>query len=307
MFDPTTPTPERTPLLPDVTQYLDKSVDDMPADLCERMRIRLAIIGWPLEDWVRAPSTKRKRAVELADEKAELRARWNEQEAEREAERIARGRFKLCEIALMVEATGEDKSSFLQKLQDAARKKLLAMYRPGEEGSLDYVVKDDNGAELGTIPVRDFHEEARWDEVNAWLEKHERHVRVRFIALPGAATSQAASRPERGAVPTVKRRELTDDQRQREPNLTAAASITTETPAQRQIRRLARFRALGADLQRVNADRWRLTGTRGALATLSREEKCAGRARHDAKDVRRELVMAVEAEIQKPGVDSGDS
>ncbi|MGU7816425.1 hypothetical protein [Burkholderia sp. AW49-1] len=69
-----------------------------------------------------------------------------------------------------------------------------------------------------------------------------------------------------------------------------------ETVEQRQIRRLARFRELGGKLNRVGAGQWRLDGRRGALATLSREEKQAGRARHDASDVRKELQKAAEAE-----------
>lgn len=72
-----------------------------------------------------------------------------------------------------------------------------------------------------------------------------------------------------------------------------------ETPEQRQKRRLTRFRALGADLQQVGGGQWRLTGRRGTLAALSREEKDAGHARHDERDVRNELVKAAEAEIRE--------
>ncbi|QCX50691.1 hypothetical protein [Ralstonia pseudosolanacearum] len=73
----------------------------------------------------------------------------------------------------------------------------------------------------------------------------------------------------------------------------------SETPEQRQVRRLARFRALGGNLEKVGGNQWRLAGRRGALADLSREEKTAGHARHDARDVRRELDRAASSEIRE--------
>ncbi|MFX1761904.1 hypothetical protein PWP93_04780 [Paraburkholderia sp. A1RI-2L] len=71
---------------------------------------------------------------------------------------------------------------------------------------------------------------------------------------------------------------------------------THETVEQRQMRRLVRFRELGGKLDKVGGGGWRLNGRRGALADLSREEKSAGRPRHDASDVRKELEKAVAAE-----------
>ncbi|MBU9443823.1 hypothetical protein KTE62_19110 [Burkholderia multivorans] len=73
----------------------------------------------------------------------------------------------------------------------------------------------------------------------------------------------------------------------------------SEMPEQRQARRLARFRELGGDLEKVGGGQWRLTGRRGTLAALSREEKRDGRARHDERDVRNELAKAADAELRE--------
>lgn len=81
--------------------------------------------------------------------------------------------------------------------------------------------------------------------------------------------------------------------------LQPAETAPGETPEQRQKRRLTRFRALGADLERVGGDQWRIIGKRGVLAALSREEKNAGHARHDERDVRGELAKAADAEIRE--------
>lgn len=68
-----------------------------------------------------------------------------------------------------------------------------------------------------------------------------------------------------------------------------------ESREQRIARRLARFRALGADL-RAAGDGWTLTGIRGALATLANEESAAGRQMSSRPDVRKDLNAAMEAE-----------
>jgi len=71
-----------------------------------------------------------------------------------------------------------------------------------------------------------------------------------------------------------------------------ATAPATESPSDRRARRLARFRALGGILD--SADR--MTGTRGALAELQREEKAAGRPMSDRSDVRSDLSKAIEDE-----------
>ncbi|CAE6939019.1 hypothetical protein R69608_05130 [Paraburkholderia nemoris] len=78
-----------------------------------------------------------------------------------------------------------------------------------------------------------------------------------------------------------------------------AAGLRIEAPEQRQRRRLSRFRNLGGEIRKAGGGQWNLTGTRGALAALAREERDAGRARHDASDVRKELVKAAEAEYRE--------
>lgn len=75
----------------------------------------------------------------------------------------------------------------------------------------------------------------------------------------------------------------------------STAQPTAEPPPTRAARRLARFRALGGVL-RAAGHSWHCGGKRSALAALSREEKAAGRPRHDPKDVKRDLMLAMRAQ-----------
>lgn len=69
----------------------------------------------------------------------------------------------------------------------------------------------------------------------------------------------------------------------------------TESPKVRMQRRLLRLRELGGDL-RPAGDSFHLTGRRGALADLVREEGAAGRPMSKRQDVRRDLERASTAE-----------
>ena len=70
-----------------------------------------------------------------------------------------------------------------------------------------------------------------------------------------------------------------------------AEASDRESPRHRQERRLKRLTALGAAMEPHGAG-WHVTGTRGALMTLAREEAEAGRAMSDRKNVREDLIEA---------------
>lgn len=76
-----------------------------------------------------------------------------------------------------------------------------------------------------------------------------------------------------------------------------AAKATSEPPAQRRQRRLARLRQLGGHMRRAG-DGWQVTGRRGALAALVREEAAAGRPMADKTDVRADLAAAAAAAVE---------
>lgn len=97
----------------------------------------------------------------------------------------ASGRYTLKQAADYIATEGgEDYKRTLARLKAAARNNELPMYRPGVNLKLDY---DDiaRRARLSTHPrpasvVRDFYEEAYWDNLNAWLEKYEPRITCRF-------------------------------------------------------------------------------------------------------------------------------
>jgi hypothetical protein len=66
-----------------------------------------------------------------------------------------------------------------------------------------------------------------------------------------------------------------------------------ESPSQRQQRRRNRFVALGGEMRRAGTG-WHCVGVRGALAALAREEADAGRPMSHKKDVRNDLIVAME-------------
>lgn len=69
------------------------------------------------------------------------------------------------------------------------------------------------------------------------------------------------------------------------------AQAVTETPEERQDRRLRELRQSGGDYQEVN-NKWRVMGPRGLLAQLIRREKAAGRPMSDGSNVRQDLKAA---------------
>lgn len=75
----------------------------------------------------------------------------------------------------------------------------------------------------------------------------------------------------------------------------AEGTSTTEPPEARQDRRLFRLRELGANFV-PHGEGWRVSGRRGALADLIKEEKAAGRPMSDKTDIRKDLKAAAERE-----------
>lgn len=69
------------------------------------------------------------------------------------------------------------------------------------------------------------------------------------------------------------------------------ALLTDEKPAERDDRRYRELKAVGGNYIEDNG-KWRVTGVRGLLATLSKREKANGRPMSDEKDVRNSLKKA---------------
>ncbi|MFC5427215.1 hypothetical protein ACFPTO_00060 [Paraburkholderia denitrificans] len=181
-----------------------------------------------------------------------------EKMAKQEADRRAAGRYRLREAAEEIARNTGERFGPMLEKLKAAV----------SAGAL-VVYEPGRIARYNPKTVRDLYEEARAADLNAWLAKNEPLITFRFPEPSNAPAGSAES-----------------------------ATAPGETPEQRQKRRLARFRKLGGDLERAGGDQWRLTGMRGALAALSREEKVAGRARHDVRDVKRELVKAAESDMR---------
>ena len=111
-------------------------------------------------------------------------------EAGQDAERRNAGRYTLREAADAISAgTGERRKTVLARLIAAARHYELPMYEPGSDFQCHYPEPYRASA------VRDFYEEARWNELNSWLEKYERHIHYRFRAPSAPPLAQAAASP----------------------------------------------------------------------------------------------------------------
>lgn len=93
-----------------------------------------------------------------------------------EREKREQGRYTLDEAAEEISReTGERRETVSQRLKEAARQGTLCVYAPGEKVKLRYTAAK---------PVRTFHEEAYWDDLNAWLAENEPRLGYRF-SLPG--------------------------------------------------------------------------------------------------------------------------
>jgi hypothetical protein len=95
--------------------------------------------------------------------------------AKQDAERRCAGRYTLRDAAVAIsEETGERQKDILARLVSAARNNELPIYAPGSNLRLRYAEP------FRASAVRDFYEEARWNELNAWLEQYEPHIAYRF-------------------------------------------------------------------------------------------------------------------------------
>lgn len=84
------------------------------------------------------------------------------------------GRYTLEEAAMtLCSATAERGEEMLSKLMAAALTGELSVYEPEKNAVYRY-----GPGFAGS--VRQFYEEARWDELNVWLTNHERHIEFEF-------------------------------------------------------------------------------------------------------------------------------
>lgn len=94
------------------------------------------------------------------------------------AQRQARGRYTLEEAAMAVnKATGARAEEMLHKFMKAAEAGALATYEPGKDSRYIY-------GEGFASRVRDFYEEAYWDDLNVWLGANERRIKFEFPVPP---------------------------------------------------------------------------------------------------------------------------
>ncbi|URF03347.1 hypothetical protein [Cupriavidus campinensis] len=114
-----------------------------------------------------------------------------------DAEKQATGRYTLREAAEAITASGERVEPMLEKLLAAAKSASLAVYGPGENARHQYGPY---------TPVRSYHEEAYWSDLNAWLDSNEPRIAFRFPPPPASAASIAPP-PDTSAAPGLTKRE----------------------------------------------------------------------------------------------------
>lgn len=107
------------------------------------------------------------------------------------AQRQADGRYTLEEAAMAVnKATGARADEMLVKFIRAALAGVLRTYEPGKDSQYIY-------GEGFASCVRDFYEEAFWDDLNAWLEANENRITWRFPEP--ASQNKTGDSPQVGA------------------------------------------------------------------------------------------------------------
>jgi hypothetical protein len=119
-------------------------------------------IGLTPGDWHKATPEQREGIIGgIAQSKAD-KEQW-----ERQAEdRKAKGRYTLGEVAEIFEGEGAGrKDEALESLALAATSDELHVYRPGSDFRYTY-----SPERKAPGQVNEFHEEAKWDELNAWLD-----------------------------------------------------------------------------------------------------------------------------------------
>lgn len=141
-------------------------------------------------------------------------------------------------------------------VNDAVESGALRTFEPGRSARMVY------GAGEGEFSrVRDFHDEAYWDDLNHWLSTYENRIAFRFPAPTLSCAPQGSG-----------------------------STHQREDAATRQSRRLDRFRELGGELEPQPGGKWKVDGgVRGALARLAREEAAAQRPYKDDRDISNDI------------------
>ena len=94
------------------------------------------------------------------------------------AERKAAGRYTLKEAATNIAISGEViEEVIINKLQIAAGIGNLSMYMPGSKAKNEV-----SNYSHEQRPINIHHEECYWDDLNSWLDKHEKRISFRFPA-----------------------------------------------------------------------------------------------------------------------------
>lgn len=221
----------------------------------------LSLVGKTRADWHAMSADERERT---RNNVAFTRQSMQQAEQERTA-RHAAGRYTLLEAAgFIARATHTNTDTVLGEMHSEAESHGLPVYMPGASNACAWPNED--YGDLCHVLAAD---------LNRFIAKyHPGDFRFPEPESVEAGSATAASTP-------------------------ASDASKTEIPEERQRRRLARFREMGANLERAGGGKWWLTGRRGMLSALSREEKAAGRARWHASDIRKELERAAEAEYRE--------
>jgi hypothetical protein len=115
-----------------------------------------------------------------------------------EAWRRAAGRYTLEEAAEHLERAGERLDTMLQKLKAAALARELPMYEPGRQGRIEY-----GNAAGQSRRVREFYEEAYWEDLNRWLDQNEPRIAFRFPVPCASDATQPQGAIERKSPPVL--------------------------------------------------------------------------------------------------------
>ena len=102
--------------------------------------------------------------------------------SEQEQSKKEQGRYTLEEAAAAIaDGSGERRDLLLNSLKQAVANGSLAVYEPGNRQSYQSSV------------VREFYEEAYWDDLNQWLEVHQKRIDWRFPEPMQIASHESAN------------------------------------------------------------------------------------------------------------------
>jgi hypothetical protein len=102
----------------------------------------------------------------------------SDKDAEQELLRRKDGRYNLESAAKLLSESGQARyPAILSKLLSAAASETLLTYMPGQYAKNDYL---NAGGEFARPEAS--YDECYWDDLNAWLDKHEKRITYRFPA-----------------------------------------------------------------------------------------------------------------------------